>query len=193
MTQVGNRRCRLGRLKPQTRDHVCFSGAVKRLVSENRLPHLLLYGPPGTGKTSTILAVARQMYPRQSIAGMVLELNASDDRGIGIVRQEIQDFVSTRTVFRWGLHTVHGWGFPGGSICMSCSIAVHSPCPVPTFCFCTVRVPCPGYGTLQLVSVQHTLAPGVPGLLLAVWLCFQPLSLLAATSPSWSSWMSVMP
>ena len=69
-------------------------------MSENRLPHLLLYGPPGTGKTSTILAVARQMYPRQSIAGMVLELNASDDRGIGIVRQEIQDFVSTRTVFR---------------------------------------------------------------------------------------------
>ena len=86
-------------------------------MSENRLPHLLLYGPPGTGKTSTILAVARQMYPKQSIAGMVLELNASDDRGIGIVRQEIQDFVSTRTVFRWGLRTVPGWGSPRSSCC----------------------------------------------------------------------------
>ena len=36
--------------------------AVKRLVSEDRFPHVLFYGPPGTGKTSTILAVARQMY-----------------------------------------------------------------------------------------------------------------------------------
>ena len=74
--------------------------AVRRLVNENRLPHLLLYGPPGTGKTSTILAVARQMYGG-SMGGMVLELNASDDRGIGIVRQQIQDFVSTRTIFRY--------------------------------------------------------------------------------------------
>lgn len=69
-------------------------------MDENRLPHLLLYGPPGTGKTSTILAVARQMYGG-GMGSMVLELNASDDRGIGIVRQQIQDFVSTRTIFRW--------------------------------------------------------------------------------------------
>ena len=77
----------------------CDVPAVRRLVNENRLPHLLLYGPPGTGKTSTILAVARQMYGG-SMGSMVLELNASDDRGIGIVRQQIQGFVSTRTIFR---------------------------------------------------------------------------------------------
>ncbi len=74
---------------------------VKRLTSENRLPHLLLYGPPGTGKTSTILAVARTIYGN-AISNMTLELNASDDRGIAVVRQEIQDFASTRTIFRWG-------------------------------------------------------------------------------------------
>lgn len=79
---------------------VNYCDAVRRLVNENRLPHLLLYGPPGTGKTSTILAVARQMYGG-SMGSMVLELNASDDRGIGIVRQQIQDFVSTRTIFRY--------------------------------------------------------------------------------------------
>ncbi len=72
---------------------------VKRLVSENKLPHLLLYGPPGTGKTSTILAVARQMYG-PSFSNMTLELNASDDRGIGVVRQQVQDFASTQTLFR---------------------------------------------------------------------------------------------
>ena len=62
-------------------------------------PHVLFYGPPGTGKTSTILAVARQMYGA-SMGSMVLELNASDDRGIGIVREQVVDFASTRTMFR---------------------------------------------------------------------------------------------
>ena len=67
-------------------------------MEENQLPHLLFYGPPGTGKTSTILALARQMYGAHS-GSMTLELNASDDRGINIVRNEVQDFASTRTIF----------------------------------------------------------------------------------------------
>lgn len=75
-----------------------FLFAVKKLLDENQLPHLLFYGPPGTGKTSTILALARQIYG-SSVGSMTLELNASDDRGINIVRNEIQDFASTRTIF----------------------------------------------------------------------------------------------
>ncbi|KAL9268155.1 Replication factor C subunit 3-like protein [Drosera capensis] len=70
---------------------------IDRLTSENRLPHLLLYGPPGTGKTSTILAVARKMYGNQ-FRNMILELNASDERGIDVVRQQIQDFASTQSI-----------------------------------------------------------------------------------------------
>ncbi|KAK9758412.1 hypothetical protein RND81_01G227900 [Saponaria officinalis] len=69
---------------------------IDRLTSENRLPHLLLYGPPGTGKTSTILAVSRKLYGNQ-FHNMILELNASDDRGIDVVRQQIQDFASTQS------------------------------------------------------------------------------------------------
>ncbi|KAK6114906.1 hypothetical protein DH2020_007175 [Rehmannia glutinosa] len=70
---------------------------VDRLASGNRLPHLLLYGPPGTGKTSTVLALARKLYGNQ-LHNMVLELNASDDRGIDVVRQQIQDFASTQSI-----------------------------------------------------------------------------------------------
>lgn len=64
------------------------------LMILQRLPHLLLYGPPGTGKTSTILALARRIYGAKNMRQMVLELNASDDRGIDVVREQIKTFAS---------------------------------------------------------------------------------------------------
>ena len=56
-----------------------------KFVNQQNLPNLIFYGPPGTGKTSTILACARQMYGNV-FKHMVLELNASNDRGISVVR-----------------------------------------------------------------------------------------------------------
>lgn len=83
-----------------TEGFVVVFKTVDRLTNENKLPHLLLYGPPGTGKTSTILAVARKLYGPK-YRNMILELNASDDRGIDVVRQQIQDFASTQSFSLW--------------------------------------------------------------------------------------------
>ncbi len=72
---------------------------VQRFIKNDQVPHLLFYGPPGTGKTSTILACARTLYPnKRELRSMVLELNASDDRGIKIVRETIMTFAGQGTL-----------------------------------------------------------------------------------------------
>ncbi|MCL4129406.1 UNVERIFIED_CONTAM: hypothetical protein GTU68_030745 [Idotea baltica] len=96
--------------RPQTLDdlisHEQIISTINRFINEGHLPHLLFYGPPGTGKTSTILACARQLYSSKEFSSMVLELNASDDRGIGVVREQILSFASTRTIFSSGFKLV---------------------------------------------------------------------------------------
>jgi len=72
----------------------CRKVPLEKLTGRKRLPHLLLYGPPGTGKTSTVLALARRIYGSKNMRQMVLELNASDDRGIDVVREQIKTFAS---------------------------------------------------------------------------------------------------
>lgn len=78
---------------------------IRRFVENKQIPHLLFYGPPGTGKTSTIVAVAREIYG-PNYKNMVLELNASDDRGIDVVRNEIKTFASTQQIFSKGFKLV---------------------------------------------------------------------------------------
>ncbi|OAA79451.1 activator 1 41 kDa subunit [Akanthomyces lecanii RCEF 1005] len=65
---------------------------LQRTLQAANLPHMLFYGPPGTGKTSTILALAKQLYGPEMMKSRVLELNASDERGISIVRDKVKNF-----------------------------------------------------------------------------------------------------
>ncbi|CAB3401991.1 unnamed protein product [Caenorhabditis bovis] len=89
--------------RPQTlTELVAHEEIVKTLskfIENKTLPHLLFYGPPGTGKTTTVLAAARKMYPNTKLSSMVLELNASDDRGIDVVRNTIVQFAQTKSLF----------------------------------------------------------------------------------------------
>lgn len=81
--------------------HEDIISIITNLIESNNLPHLLFYGPPGTGKTSTIVAAAKKMYG-EKYATMTLELNASDARGIDVVRNQIKEFAGTRQLFSTG-------------------------------------------------------------------------------------------
>jgi len=78
--------------------HEDIISTIRTLIQQNRLPHLLFYGPPGTGKTTTALACARLLYG-PNLQHSVMELNASDDRGIDVVRTQIKDFAGTKQIF----------------------------------------------------------------------------------------------
>ncbi|SOV10632.1 replication factor C subunit 2, putative [Plasmodium sp. gorilla clade G2] len=65
---------------------------LKEVVRTKNMPHLIFHGPPGTGKTSAINALAHELFGKENISERVLELNASDDRGINVVREKIKAY-----------------------------------------------------------------------------------------------------
>lgn len=67
---------------------------LEAYVRTGNMPHLLLTGPAGTGKTTCALALARELYS-DSWKGNFMELNASDERGIDVVRGKIKEFART--------------------------------------------------------------------------------------------------
>ena len=80
----------------------------QNILDKNYFPNLLFYGPPGTGKTTTIINIINEYQVRynQKNKGTIIHLNASDERGIDIIRSQIYQFVKSKNFFDAGLKFV---------------------------------------------------------------------------------------
>jgi replication factor C subunit 3/5 len=78
---------------------------IKKLLIGGSLPHLLFHGASGTGKTSTIMALAKEIYGN-NVRLMVMKLDASDDRGINSVREDIKGFAEKSNMFHQGVRLI---------------------------------------------------------------------------------------
>lgn len=70
---------------------------IEAFVKSGNMPHLLFAGPPGVGKTTLSLVIAKELFG-DAWHGNFLELNASDERGIDVIRHKVKDFARTRAI-----------------------------------------------------------------------------------------------
>ncbi|CAD5231340.1 unnamed protein product [Bursaphelenchus xylophilus] len=95
--------------RPKTLDQVAGNPQTierfKFFARNGNVPHMVLAGPPGCGKTTTIHAMAREMLG-DLYKKAVIELNASDERGIDVVRQKIKDFAECHVTLPLGKHKI---------------------------------------------------------------------------------------
>ena len=94
--------------RPKCLDDIVLDKTNKKImdnmISKNNFPNVLFYGPPGTGKTTTIINLVKAYQERLSVneRGSMIHLNASDERGIDIIRNQINQFVNTKGLFNDG-------------------------------------------------------------------------------------------
>lgn len=81
---------------------------LKNIIDISYFPNLLFYGPPGTGKTTTIINLINAYQEKQNNKNkdLIIHLNASDERGIDIIRNQISNFVNSKPLFNDGMKFV---------------------------------------------------------------------------------------
>jgi replication factor C subunit 3/5 len=112
--------------RPKTFDNIVLDETNKtileNIIEKGYFPNLLLYGPPGTGKTTTVINLVSAFQNKYTVTatdahagdhsnsnsypilglGTVIHLNASDERGIDVIRNQISTFVNTKSLFGRG-------------------------------------------------------------------------------------------
>ena len=95
--------------RPQSFDNIVLDPMNRQIfeniIKQNNIPNLIFYGPPGTGKTTTIINLINKYQEKynQRNKGLMIHLNASDERGIDVIRNQINSFVNTKTLFTHGV------------------------------------------------------------------------------------------
>ena len=98
--------------RPSALDKQCMDKVSYQILTRIResgcFPHLLLCGPPGTGKTTAVINLVDSLclYDSSKRKALTLHLNASDDRGVQVVREQIETFAKTNALFKTGTKLV---------------------------------------------------------------------------------------
>jgi len=98
--------------RPSSLEYIVLSNEnrtiINSIINLNYFPNVLFYGPPGTGKTTTVINLINQYHKMNgwSSKGLLMHLNASDDRGIEIIRSQISMFVKSKSLLDDGIKFV---------------------------------------------------------------------------------------
>jgi len=95
---------------PNTFEEIVLDPLNKKIlvniIKNEHFPNLLFYGPPGTGKTTSVINLIKAYQDTSDNKNLMIHLNASDERGIDIIRNQINTFVNSKSLFNDGMKFV---------------------------------------------------------------------------------------
>jgi replication factor C subunit 3/5 len=96
--------------RPNTFEEIVLDPLNKKIlvniIKNEHFPNLLFYGPPGTGKTTSVINLIKAYQYTSDNKNLMIHLNASDERGIDIIRNQINTFVNSKSLFNDGMKFV---------------------------------------------------------------------------------------